>query len=441
MSETPLATELSPAWKRSIQVIPRGVSSGHRVGWPEAFTRARGAYLWDEDGNQYTDYLNAWGPIVLGHCDPRVNRAVFDAVSTCDITGAGPQNGEAELAERICAAMPSAHKVAFCTSGTDAAMHAVHISRAATGRRKLLKFHGSYHGWSDHLAVGSSRVDLTPTSPLNTPNGAGLHPDVVADVVVVEWNDLLGLQEAFAEYGAELALAIAEPYIHSFGCVPAEPGFLEALRRLCDESGVLLVFDEIKTGFRAALGGYQSLIDVRPDLTIFGKAVANGYSLAGIAGQDDVMGHLGAYTKDRATIDGTYNANPYALAAGNATMQIMVDENVHERLHRLGDSLVAGIREQIRRRGIPAVVNSLGSEWCVYFRAQAPKNFREAMESDPVAYQIYHSALLRKGILEPAFATGDRRLNVSTSYSDIERTVECVGYALDEVVQSGYGQE
>ena len=225
---------------RAQQFVPRGVSSGHRVGWTQVFDRTAGSYVWDMEGNRYIDYLNAWGPIVLGHCDERVSEAVSRAIRTCDVTGVGPQLYEADVAEIVCGAMPSADKVAFCSSGTDATMHAAHIARAATGRRKLLKFHGSYHGWNDQLAVGSSRVDFSPDAPLNTPNGAGLHPGSVADVVVVEWNDHAGLKAAFAEFGPELAAAFSEPYVHSYGCVPAEPGFLELLRDLCTAEGTIL---------------------------------------------------------------------------------------------------------------------------------------------------------------------------------------------------------
>jgi len=423
-------TSSSLAWDRARKVVPRGVSSGHRVGWDQVFVKASGAYIWDDQGNKYLDYINSWGPIVLGHSDRRVNKAVFDAANTCDLTGVGPQVGEMELAEKITTLVPSADKVAFCTSGTDATMHAAHIVRAATGRVKILKFHGSYHGWSDVLAVGSSRSDLTPTSPLDTPNSAGLHPGATSDVVVVEWNDFDGLRAAFAEHGSELAAAFAEGYIHSFGCVPAQPGFLELLRELCTTHGAALVFDEIKTGFRSALGGYQSIAGVMPDLTAFAKAMANGYSIAALAGTDALMGHLGAYSKKEATIDGTYNANPYSIAAANKTIEILESEDVITRLYDLGDRLRAGITEAIAEVGIDACVGGLGSEWTVYFRKELPTNFRQAMESNSEQYTKYHRSLLAQGILEPAFTTGDRRLNASTTYEDIDRTIDANRVAL-----------
>lgn len=428
------AADQAATWRRSEAVVPRGVSSGHRVGWKQVFVRTQGAYIWDQEGRQYVDYLNAWGPIVLGHSDRRVNEAVLTAANTCDLTGVGPQAGEAELAERICAVMPSADKVAFCTSGTDATMHAVHVARAATGRLKVLKFHGSYHGWNDHVAVGSSRKDLTEGSALNTPNGGGLHPAVVADVVVVEWNDPAGLRAAFDQYGDQLAAAFTEGYVHSFGCVPAAPGFLELLRELCTAHGVVMVMDEVKTGFRAAIGGYQSICGVTPDLTAFGKAVANGYSLAGLAGIDALMGHLGAYSKTEATIDGTYNASPYALAAANKTMQIMESDDIFTTLYARGEQMRTGIADAIAETGAPATVTGLGSEWCVYFRPELPTNFREAMQSDGEMYGRYHASLLAQGVLEPAFPTGDRRLNAATTEADVATTIECVRVALRAAV-------
>lgn len=423
-------------WDKATRHVPRGASSGHRVGWQQVFTKAQGAYVWDENGKQYLDFLNAWGPIVLGHCDERVNAAVYEAMNQCDLTGVGPQLGEAELAEQVCDLMPCADKVAFCTSGTDAGMHAAHIARSVTGRRKLLKFHGSYHGWSDLLAVGGARGDLTPESPLNTPNSAGLHPEAVADVIVVEWNDETGLLKAFEEHGSEIAAVFTEGYVHSFGCVPANPGFLELVRSLCDQHNSVMVMDEVKTGFRASLGGFQEVSGVTPDLAIFGKAIANGLSLAGVAGRESVIAKLGAYSRDTATIDGTYNAQPYAVAAGLKTLEVMQATNGIETLYRLGERLRAGIAEAIKDTGVRAVVTGIGSEWCVYFREEAPENFRDTLDVDKDAYRTYHETLLEHGILEPSAPTGDRRLNASTTEADIDRAIEVVNVAMQRVADT-----
>jgi glutamate-1-semialdehyde 2,1-aminomutase len=430
MSALPLETsgegllDQAAYWKRAQSVIPRGASSGHRVGWDQVINRTSGSHVWDGTGKRYVDYLLAWGPIVLGHCDPRVNEAVAKAMSTCDLTGIGPQFGEVEVAEIICRVMPSAERVAFCTSGTDATMHAVHLARAATGRRKIVKFHGSYHGWSDVVAVGSARADSTPTTPMGTPNGGGLHPDSIADVIMVEWNDDIAVKQAFADHGHEIAAVFCEPYVHSFGCVPAKEGFLEMLRATCDAHSSVLVFDEVKTGFRSAIGGYQSICGVTPDLTAFGKAVANGFALAGLAGSEVLMGHLGAYTGDRATIDGTYNAAPYALAAARKTLEIMQTEDVFERLYLRGEQVRTGLREAAAEAGAQVSIVGLGSEWAVYFQPTAPTNFREALRSDTAAYARFHEVMVDGGIIQPAFPNGDRRLCAATSQEDVDLTIE-----------------
>ncbi len=416
-------------WERARAVIPRGASSGHRVGWDQVIVRGAGAHVWDAEGRRYVDYLLAWGPIILGHCDERVNEAVTRAIATCDLTGVGPQLNEVEVAEIICRVMPCADKVAFCTSGTDATMHAAQVARAATGRHKILKFHGSYHGWSDVVAVGSARMDSHPHSPLHTPNGGGLHPGSLGDVVVVEWNDVEGVRSAFEEYGSELAAVFCEPFIHSFGCVPPQEGFLEFLRDTCTNNGSVLVFDEVKTGFRSAIGGYQSICGVTPDLTAFGKAVANGYAVAGLAGSDALMGHLGAYTGNHATIDGTYNAAPYAMAAARTTLEIMEEGEVHPRIYALGQRLRDGLQAAADDAGAPVSVVGLGSEWAVYFRSDAPTNFREALETDAEAFGRYHAVMLDGGILEPAFRNGDRRLSAATTDDDIDRTLEVAAAA------------
>jgi glutamate-1-semialdehyde 2,1-aminomutase len=349
---------------------------------------------------------------------------VTKAMATCDLTGIGPQFGEIEVAEIICEVMPCADRVAFCTSGTDATMHAAHLARAATGRRKIVKFHGAYHGWSDVVAVGSARADSTPSTPMETPNGGGLHPGSLEDVILVEWNDAAGVVRAFAEHGPQIAAVMTEPYIHSFGCVPAEPGFLELLRTSCTDNSSVLIFDEIKTGFRSAIGGYQSICGVTPDLTAFGKAVANGFAVAGIAGRESLMGYLGAYTGERATIDGTYNAAPYAMAAARATLDVMRTEDVFGRLYELGERVRTGLSQAASAAGVPVTVTGLGSEWAVYFQPTAPRNFREALRSDGQTYGRWHAAMVEGGIIQPAFPNGDRRLCAATSDADVEQTIE-----------------
>lgn len=413
---------------RAKEVIPKGTSSTNRAPWNEVIVRAEGPYVWDADGKRYLDYLLAWGPIVLGHCDPRVNEAAARAASNCDLTAVGPQVGEVELAEAICEAMPSADRVAFCTSGTEATMHAVQVARAATGRTKLLKFHGSYHGWHDALAVGSRSTAGPATAlALQQPDAGGLHAASLADTIVCEWNDAEGVGEAFAEFGETLAAVICEPYVHSYGCVAPAEGFLQEIRALCAEHGAVLIFDEVKTAFRAHLGGYQALCGVTPDLTAFAKAIANGYPLSGIAGKAALMDSIG--TEGGPAFAGTYNAAPFAIAAGLATFDALKAGAIH-RIWELGEKMREGLRSLIRARGLPASVVGLGSEWIIYFRPSPPRNYREALEGDMNLARRYQQGMMELGVLEPIFPTGDRRLCAATTEEDVEHTLEAADRVL-----------
>lgn len=424
------ATDRGAILARASSVIPNGVSSGGRALFDDVIVRAEGAYVWNADGKRFIDYLLAYGPIVVGHCDPRVNEAVAKAVSTCDLNWVGPQAGEVELAEEICEVMPSAEKVAFCTSGTDATLHAVHLARAATSRSRVIKFHGSYHGWHDLLAVGS-RFTKGGTGPggMAEANSAGLHSGAVADVAVLEWNDLDAVRETVAREGSELAAIFAEPYVHSYGCVAPAPGFLEGLRDICTENGSVLVFDEVKTGFRHHVGGYQAVCGVTPDVTAFGKALGNGYSIAGIAGRSAIMDLLGSASETNATIEGTYNASPYAMAAGRATLKILRDGGI-ERLYELGDLLRSKLAHAITAAGVKARVVGWGSEWIIYFGAEPPRTFREVLETDTARAEACRMRFLADGILEPPFTLSDRRLCMATTEADIDETVEVAARAL-----------
>ncbi len=424
------ATDREAILARASSVIPNGVSSGGRALFSDVIVRAEGAHVWNADGKRFVDYLLAYGPIVVGHCDPRVNEAVARAVSTCDLNWVGPQAGEVELAEEICEVMPSAEKVAFCTSGTDATLHAVHLARAATGRSRVIKFHGSYHGWHDLLAVGS-RFTKGGTGPgaMAEANSAGLHSGAVADVTVLEWNDLDAVRETVAREGPDLAAIFAEPYVHSYGCVAPAPGFLEGLRDVCSENGSVLVFDEVKTGFRHHVGGYQAVCGVTPDVTAFGKALGNGYSIAGIAGRSAIMDLLGSASETNATIEGTYNASPYAMAAGRATLKILRDGGI-ERLYELGDLLRSKLANTISAAGVEACVVGWGSEWIIYFSAEPPRTFREVLETDTTRAEACRQKFFSEGILEPPFTLSDRRLCLATSVADIDETVEVAARAL-----------
>ena len=418
---------------RAERVLPGGASGSWRSYDMEVVERTSGAHVWTAGGTRYIDHILAWGTVVIGHSDHRVNAAVFAAAQQCDLTTLGPQRGEVEVAERICSVMPSARSVAFCVSGTEATLHAVQLARAATGRAKLLKFHGSYHGWHDMLAVGvraapgrEDRTDVRATE------SAGIHAASAADVVVVEWNDAAGLAEAFAAHGRELAAAFCEPYVQSYGCTPAEPGFLERLRELCTATGTLLVFDEVKTAFRHHLGGYQAICGVTPDLTTFSKALGNGYSVGGLAGSRELMDGFRAGHARGAVMDGTSNASPYVMAAARATFDLLADGGIG-RLAALGERMREGLRREIAAAGVPACVTGTGGSWALYMLPAPPRNYAEALRQDSARMAAYNQRLRQLGIMEPLVSLADRRVCVATSEDDVDETVAAAGRALRDV--------
>ena len=408
---------------RAARVIPNGPLTT-RIELRDLIVRSQGAYLWNSDGKRYIDYLLSGGAIVIGHCDPRVNRAVVRAAASCDLHWVGPQPAEVELAEAICEVMPCAEKVNFFETGAEALLGAVQLARAVTGRRRLLSFRGAHNNVGADIGV-VPRLGYADGSvhPLEL-GSAG--PHVNGDIIFRDWNDLQAARSVFAGLGSEIGAVVCEPYVHSFGCVAPARGFLEGLRELCSRHGSLLVFDELKTSFRAHLGGYQAVCNVTPDIAVFGNAIANGWTLAGLAGRTDLMADLGRKAR-------TYpspGARPYALAAGLATFEILKDGGI-DRLNELGDRMRTGLMEVVLATDVEACVVGLGSNWTLYFRARPPTNYKEAArDTDHPRARAYWSAMVDEGILEPALPPGDRRLCVATSEEDIDMTIEAASRAL-----------
>ena len=409
--------------RRAAAVLPGGASGSWRSSDPTVVARTKGSRIWTTEGQEYLDHILAWGNIVLGHSDARVIKAVLSAASTSDLTTIGPQRGEVELAELIVSIMPSAEQVAFCLSGTEATLHAAQLVRARTGRTRLLKFHGSYHGWHDHLAVG---VRAAPGSKQDTekyqPESDGIVDTAVKQITVVEWNNAEELKDAFQTQGNELAGVFCEPYVQSYGCVAAQAGFLETIRELCDSHRVPLVFDEVKTAFRHHVGGYQALCRVSPDLTAFSKGLGNGFAIGGLAGRKDLMEGFKLGASDNAVMDGTNNASPYSMAAGITTLRTLMDGGV-DRLWALGERMRTGLEAAIADTGIEACVAGIGSSWIVYFRTSVPHNYAQALDSDLAKAERFAVELRKRGIAEPLIALGDRRLCLATDESEIDAAV------------------
>jgi glutamate-1-semialdehyde 2,1-aminomutase len=412
--------------ERALAVIPGGASAGGRFDIGDTIDRAHGPYLWSHSGKRYIDHLLSYGPIVLGHTDERVNSAVVEAMGRVDLNWVGPQAYEVELAERIVGLVPSADKVVLMNTGTDALQHALHVARAATGRAKILKFHGHYHGWVGQLGVGAN-FDVEPgrAPAADAPNSGGAAPGESETVLVVDWNDFEAVEAAFAAQGDEIAAVFTEPYLHSYTNAAPAPGFLERLRELTTRHGALLVFDEVKTGFRHHLGGYQSIAGVTPDLTAFGKAMGNGFTVAALAGRADLMDLLGTVV----TIDGTYYANPYASAAALATIDALADGAI-DRMWELGRRLREGLGRAIADTKTLANVTGVGSGWIINWRTEPPVTFNEAVDADLEKGEAFRQLMLEAGILLPPYAITDARISASHTEDDIDETVEAARAAL-----------
>ena len=405
---------------RARRVIPGGASAGGRPLYDDVIDSAQRAYLYSPTGKRYIDHLLSYGPIVIGHTDEVVNAAVASTMSRVDLNWVGPQANEVELAEKIVALVPSAEKVVLMNTGTDALQHALHVARAATGRQRILKFHGHYHGWVGELGVGAN-FDVEPGAApaASTPNSGGSAPDVADDVIVVDWNDIEAVEQVFLAHGRDLAAVFTEPYLHSYTNAAPAPGFLERLRELSSLHRAVLVFDEVKTGFRHHVGGYQVIAGVTPDLTALGKAMGNGFTISALAGRADLMDLLGT----EVTIDGTYYANPYGAAASLATIALL-EAGAVEHLWTLGERLREGLTAAIRDTGVVANVTGVGSGWIINWRETPPVTFSEAADADFDRAESFRVAMLDAGILLPPYVITDARICAAYTIDDIDETVE-----------------
>jgi glutamate-1-semialdehyde 2,1-aminomutase len=412
-----LATR-SELYRRALDLIPGGVNSPVRamraVGLDEPFfvRRGEGAYLEDVDGNRYVDWVMSWGPLLFGHADRKTVEAVRAAAERGTSFGA-PTEAEVELAAEIVDAVPSVEKVRLVSSGTEAAMSAVRLARAFTSRDRILKFAGCYHGHVDALLASAGSGVAT----LGLPSSPGVPTLTTRDTIVCKYNDVDAAASTVAEYGEGLAAVIVEPVAGNMGVVPPEPGFLQALRRLCDASGALLVFDEVITGFRVARGGAQQLYGVIPDVTILGKIAGGGLPLAAFGGRAEIMDRL-APSGDVYQA-GTLSGNPLATAAGLAVLRRLRDPRVYEELERRGARLEAGLAPYGHLQRVGAMAT-------LFMLDQPVRNFDEAQRADTERYASLFRHLLGRGIyIAPSQFEG---MFVSLAHGDeeIDRTIEAV---------------
>ncbi len=415
------------------QYIPGGINTSIRqLDPPLVFERADGSRMWDVDGNEYVDYHAAFGPIVLGHCHPRVDGRVAETARRLDLIGVGATQLEIELARRICRHVPSAELVHFCNSGSEATYSAVRLARAVTGRKKLVKFQGCYHGWHDYLCMNV----ISPREKIGRPDpgSAGMLPEAVENTIVVTFNSSDELEDVFRRNGDQVAAVILEPIPHNIGCVLPTTAFLNALRELTHRYGALLIFDEVVTGFRHGLGGYQAICGTVPDLTTMAKSMANGYPCAAICGKKEYMTHFATAGGD-VFFAGTYNAHPLAMAAALATIEELEDGSLYERTFRLGERARMGLQEIVDRRRVPARAAGFGSVFVLYFLNSSVENYTDLLENDGALDLAFRRGLVERGSFVLPLTLKRAHISGAHIEADVDLLLEHADDSLREALQ------
>ena len=413
---------MSSLFQEACRYIPGGVNSPVRAfrgvgGEPIFFKKAAGAQVVAADGRRFIDYVGSWGPMILGHAHPAVIAAVRE-VAADGLSFGAPTEHETELARRVTELVPSIERVRFVSSGTEATMSAIRLARGFTGRDTIVKFEGCYHGHSDSLLIKAGSGALT----LGVPTSPGVPKSLAAHTVTLDYNDAAQVREVFAQIGGEVACIIVEPVAGNMNCVVPAPGFLETLREVCDSSGALLIFDEVMTGFRVALGGAQALYGVRPDLTTLGKIIGGGMPVGAFGGRRDIMEQLAPLGPVYQA--GTLSGNPVAMVAGLTTLELIAAPGFHSRLAATTDSLMARLAAAAAAADIPLATNHVCGMFGFFFtREPEVDSFRKVMTSDVERFKKFFHAMLDAGVyLAPsAFEAGF--LSAAHSADDIDITV------------------
>jgi glutamate-1-semialdehyde 2,1-aminomutase len=418
-------------FQRAQVVIPAGVNSPVRAfgsvgGTPPFIQRGRGAQVWDADGRVYVDYVGSWGPLIVGHAHPDVVDAARQAVERGLSFGA-PTEQEVELAELLCRIVPSLEQVRLTSSGTEATMSAIRLARGHTGRHKIIKFEGCYHGHVDSLLVKAGSGALT----FGQPSSAGVPPAAAADTLVLAYNDESALEKMFAREGSAIAAVIVEPVAGNMNLVAPRPGFLESLRRLCTRHGAVLIFDEVMTGFRVALGGAQALYGVTPDLTTLGKVIGGGLPVGAFGGRRDIMraiAPLGAVYQA-----GTLSGNPVAVAAGLATLRLVQAAGYYDRLTATTRALCAGLAGAAQEHGVAFSATSVGGMFGIFFRPTPPESFAEVLQCDRESFGRFFHAMLAAGIYLAPSAYEAGFVSSAHGEAEIGRTISAAKKAFADL--------
>ena len=411
-------------FKEAKEYIPGGVNSPVRAfngvgGDPVFFERGEGAYLFDVDGNSYIDYVGSWGPMILGHSNP----IIIDAVKAVLDKGLGfgaPTEIETSLAKKVCQIMPSIELVRMVNSGTEATMSAIRLARGYTNRDKILKFEGCYHGHSDSLLVKAGSGALT----LGVPTSPGVPADLAKHTLTLEYNNLELVEDLFSKVGEEIGCIIVEPVAGNMNCIPPKDGFLQGLRKICDEYGTVLIFDEVMTGFRVALGGAQQIYDVVPDLTALGKIIGGGLPVAAFGGKREIMNHIAPLGSVYQA--GTLSGNPLSMASGIAMLSALeTNKTFYQNLGRRASQLVDGVVAEAKSHDIPMTSNYVGGMFGLFFSSEdRVTNFSQASGCNIELFKKFFNAMLKKGIYLAPSAYEAGFLSTAHTDDDINTTIE-----------------
>jgi glutamate-1-semialdehyde 2,1-aminomutase len=424
-------------YEEACQVIPGGVNSpvrsGRSVGMSPIFvSAAEGCFVIDADGNRYVDYVGSWGPLIVGHAHPKVVAAVQSAARRGTSYGI-PTQLEVTMARKVAEMVPSIDMVRMVNSGTEATMSAIRLARGYTGRKKLIKFDGCYHGHADSLLVKAGSGLAT----LGIPGSPGVPEEIAQHTLSLPYNDLAVVMQVMERMGGEVAAIIVEPVAANMGVVLPKDEFLGGLRKLCDQYGSLLIFDEVITGFRLARGGAQELFEVLPDLTCLGKIIGGGLPVGAYGGKSDIMKHMAPLGEVYQA--GTLSGNPLAMSAGLATLELLEQDGFYEILDEKAEYLSKGLMEAARASGVDVVLNRIGSIGCGFFTSEPVSDFADALKSDTRAYALYFQEMLKRGIYLAPSQFEAFFISAAHTREDLDRTVQAAAEALQEVKEKGAG--
>jgi len=416
---------------RARELIPGGVNSPARAwtsvgGTPLFFNRAKGSHIWDEDGNELIDYVCSWGPMILGHAHPAVLAAVQEAAVNGTSFGA-PTAAEVRMAELVVSAVPSIEMVRFVSSGTEATMSALRLARAYTGRNKIMKFDGGYHGHDDALLVSAGSA----AAGHGIADSAGVHPDYARDTLVAPYNNLAAVEKVFSDNPGQIACIIVEPIAGNMGVVPPGDGYLEGLRSISEKDGALLIFDEVISGFRASLGGAQSVFGVTPDITCLGKIVGGGLPVGAYGASKEIMNTVAPLGPMYQA--GTLSGNPVAMAAGIAMLEELGKPGVYEELDRKGAALAKGLSEAFAEAEVPARVNRVGSLLTIFFTGDPVTDMESASSTDRDRFGKFFHAIVEEGVYPPPSQFEAWFVSLAHTDEDIANTVAAAKRALARI--------